>query len=190
MQYMGNQSFWDQKFEQRSGGIMSPEKSLVENINLLKLGSVLDVACGDGRNTIYLAELGYALTGIDFSSKALVRLGRFLHEKKLKAYLKLVDLSSEQAFDGMGVFDNIVINHYRLDASKLSQLAEHLSEDGILFVSGFGEHHRVDERIRSEDLIRISDFDGLKDQFEWLKKEATTDERGGFVTFILKKVKA
>ena len=40
----------------------------------------LDIACGDGRNTIYLSKLGYDVKAIDFSSEALNRLND-IHKK-------------------------------------------------------------------------------------------------------------
>lgn len=80
MEYMGNREFWDDKFSGRSDEPLSPEKSLIENIAYFKKGSALDVACGDGRNTLFLLENGFEVTAIDFSSKALERLGCLLKD--------------------------------------------------------------------------------------------------------------
>jgi ubiquinone/menaquinone biosynthesis C-methylase UbiE len=52
---MGNKAFWDE----------------VENIMHFKEGSILDVACGDGRSALFLLENKFKLTGVDFSAKAI-----------------------------------------------------------------------------------------------------------------------
>ena len=76
MEYMGTKEFWDENFENRGEKLLDPENSLVENLAYFKKGSVLDVACGDGRNTIFLIINGFEVTGIDFSDKALDKIGR------------------------------------------------------------------------------------------------------------------
>ncbi len=55
MDYMGNKEYWDDKFDKRSNNPLSPEISLVENIACFKQGSVLDLACGDGRKCLVFA---------------------------------------------------------------------------------------------------------------------------------------
>ena len=47
--------YWDRKFQERPETLPPPEPFLVRNLGLLRPGSVLDLACGDGRNAIFLA---------------------------------------------------------------------------------------------------------------------------------------
>lgn len=47
-----------------------PAEFLVQNVELLPKGRVLDVAMGSGRNAIYLAKVGFNVEGVDKSSKA------------------------------------------------------------------------------------------------------------------------
>ena len=46
---------------------------LLEELKLPPGGSVLDVGCGTGRHAVALAKRGYAVTGLDLSSKMLAR---------------------------------------------------------------------------------------------------------------------
>ena len=44
-----------------------PNARFAEEVAALQPGTALDVACGEGRNAIWLAEQGWKVTGIDFS---------------------------------------------------------------------------------------------------------------------------
>lgn len=187
MNYIGDKQYWDEKFLSRGDKILSPEGSLVENIKYLKNGSLLDVACGDGRNSIFLLEKGFKVTGIDFSSRALERLENFAVRKNLKVSVKQVDLTKQDALKDLGVFDNIVINHYRLSLDNIKNLGKHMAEGGILFVCGFGHKHKVDSKIKEEDLIKPEDFESLHSSFELVRYIENEDDRGFFVIYIFKK---
>lgn len=187
MEYMGDKTYWDNKFEVRGDKILSPEKALVNNIGYLKTGTVLDVACGDGRNALYLLKNGFDVTGIDFSNRALERLNTFAKRDGYEVKTKQVDLSISNSLNELKNFDNIVINHYRASKEVLKEISKHINDDGILFVCGFGHKHKVDCKIGQGDLILESDFEEIKNMFNLIKYEENEDERGFFVTYILKK---
>jgi tellurite methyltransferase len=187
MEYMGDDNFWDEKFASRSDKPLSPEKSLVDNVEYLKDGSVLDIACGDGRNSLFLLEKGFKVTGVDFSSKALERLKRFANRENYTVKTMKIDLSKLEGLSNIGVFDNIVINHYRLSKEVLANIHNNISDNGILFVCGFGHKHQVDSSIRKQDLIQPSDFDDVKKIFDLVKYTENKDDRGFFVTYIFRK---
>ena len=187
MEYIGNIAYWDEKFVNREDKLLSPEKSLVENIRYLKKGTVLDIACGDGRNSIFLIENGFKVTGVDFSSKALDRLDMFAKRSNYTANLKQIDLSNSNALKDIGLFDNIVINHYRLSKELLADIENHITDKGILFICGFGEKHKIDNKIRKEDLIQNTDFEDINKSFELLNYSENQGSRGLIVTYIFRK---
>lgn len=189
MNYMGNKEYWDEKFENRSDKPLSPEKAIIENVECFKKGSMLDIACGDGRNTLFLLEKGFKVTGVDFSIKALERLDKFAKTNNYFVNTKQIDLSTPNSLKDIGVFDNIIINHYRLNKEQLADIEKHITDDGILFVCGFGYKHKIDSKIRKEDLIQPTDFEVLDKSFELIKYYENEDERGFFVTYIFLKKK-
>jgi SAM-dependent methyltransferase len=50
-----------------------PNRFLVAETTGLTPGRALDLACGEGRNAIWLAEQGWSVTGVDFSGVALAK---------------------------------------------------------------------------------------------------------------------
>lgn len=189
MEYMGNKNYWDEKFADRGDKPLSPEKSLIENISYFKAGSVLDIACGDGRNALFLMECGFEVTGIDFSSKALARLETFAERYRYNVTTREVDLSTANALNDLGIYDNIVVNHYRLNKEQFLDIKNHITNNGILFICGFGHKHKVDSKIRKEDLIQPTDFEDINKSFELIKYIESEDDRGFFVTYIFSKRK-
>lgn len=188
MEYMGNDAYWNEKFQSRGEFCLQADKRLVENIDLLKTGRVLDVACGDGRNALYLLKSGFQVMGIDFSAVGLERLRNFAKGQNLSVRTQQVDLSQSQALEGLGEFDNVVVNHYRLKEDLLAELKNYVTKDGIVLISGFGENHITDDRIKASDLIRKSDFAILETDFEQVKVTESMEENGFIVTYIFKRI--
>ncbi len=178
MNYIGDKHYWNEKFENRSDKPLRPEKSIIENIEYFKKGTVLDIACGDGRNTLFLLEKGFKVTGIDFSYKALKRLEKFAKLINCTVNTKQIDLCEKNALKDIGTFDNIVINHYRINKEQLKEIENIIADDGILFICGFGHKHKVDAKIRKEDLIQPTDFNELDKSLELIKYDENEDERG------------
>ena len=183
MEYIGNKEYWDDKFVNIGVKPLNPEKSIVENIIYFKKGSVLDIACGDGRNTLFFLENGFEVTGIDFSSKGLERLETFAQKSNYLVHIKQIDLSISNSLSSLGIFDNIIINHYRLSKEN------HITDDGILFICGFGYKHNVDSKITKEELIQESDFEDIIKSFKLIKYVEDKEDRDFFVTYIFQKIK-
>jgi len=187
MTYMGNKVFWDQKFSERSNKALAPEAVIIKYSELLKGGSVLDIACGDGRNSLYLTEKGFEVTGIDFSPAALDRMKGFAEKKQYDITAIEMDLSQPTSMEQLGIYDNCVVSHYKLDEATLLKLKNHIKPDGILIITGFGHKHICDERITTDDLIYRDDFLVLKEAFELINYEESIDERGFFTTYVFQR---
>ena len=149
---------------------MKHEKCLEEDIFYFKpKGKILDIACGDGRNSIYLARLGFEVTAIDFSDEAINRLNYFANEEKLKIKTTLIDLSSVDELKTLGKYDGIIINHYRIKKELYDELMKHLNEQGILWVNGFRDIPRDNPNITSDDIFKVDEFQIL-DSYKMVDK--------------------
>lgn len=56
---------WNTLFEKRKNKL-PPEEFLVRNLGLLKGPAILDIACGNGRNALYLAGKNFRVSAVDF----------------------------------------------------------------------------------------------------------------------------
>ncbi len=63
---------WDKRYAQ-PGHLWSakPNRFLVAEVSDLPPGRALDLACGEGQNSVWLAEGGWRVTGVDYSSVAI-----------------------------------------------------------------------------------------------------------------------
>ena len=65
---------WDRRYQGRDLVWTSEaNRFLIQEAAGLPPGRALDLACGEGRNAIWLAERGWTVTGVDFSKVGLGR---------------------------------------------------------------------------------------------------------------------
>src|SRR5579872_4299639 len=63
---------WEQRYRaQEETSAPSPSSVLVEAASSLAPGRALDLACGTGRNALWLAEHGWSVTAVDGSPAAI-----------------------------------------------------------------------------------------------------------------------
>ena len=85
---------WDRRYaEPRLVWSAEPNRFLVEELAGLPPGRALDLACGEGRNAIWLARRGWEVTGVDFSGVAIEKAGRMAAEAGVEAHFVRADLA-------------------------------------------------------------------------------------------------
>ena len=69
-----DEEFWNERYRSSSAlWSANPNSELVREASDLVPGSALDIGCGEGADTIWLAERGWRVTAVDFSTVALER---------------------------------------------------------------------------------------------------------------------
>ena len=112
-----------------------PSAFLVENIDLLPKGRVLDVATGRGRNAVYLARQGFQVDGIDISREALDAARVLAVESGVSVTLHLMDLENDVILP-KEAFDIIICFNY-LHRPLIPQLKRSLCTGGMLVYETF-----------------------------------------------------
>ena len=186
MEYMGDESYWNHKFKNRLEELLQPEELLLKDIDLFQFGKFgLELACGDGRNIIPLAQRGYVMTGVDFSEIAIERLKRFSKEKTVNVETFQMDLSKRVFLENLPKFDFIIINHYRICPEFYLDLIEHLNDGGYLWVNGFNALPINNSDITEKDLLRNKDFEYVQNML--LDKKEYEDGDRKFVRYCFRK---
>lgn len=143
-------------------------------------GQILDLACGDGHNGIYLATLGLPIMLMDISQKALEKAETLAFENKVSINTQTVDLEvigidplPENRYEGILVF------RY-LHRPLIPAIKKALLEDGILIYetfttdqAGFGkpnnpdfllQHGELKELFKGWEIVHY--FEGIKNNPE------------------------
>ena len=117
----------------------APAAWLVAHRDLLTGGGrALDVACGDGRNARYLAELGYTVDAIDASDVAVDALRGAATERGLDVTPSVVDLEREPL--PPGPYDVIVTMNF-LQRDLFDAMQDALAPGGLLLYETLGQAH-------------------------------------------------
>ena len=117
----------------------TPADWLVEHGALLGSGGrALDVACGDGRNALYLARLGFEVDAVDVSDVAIEALRAAAQERSLAIAPRVVDLEREAP--DAGSYDVVVSFNY-LQRDLFEALERALRPGGWLVFETFGRAH-------------------------------------------------
>jgi SAM-dependent methyltransferase len=118
----------------------TPSQYLTRIVEGVKPGKALDVAMGQGRNSIFLAAAGWDVTGYDISEDGLAQ----AKAAAARAGLKLnAVLASHEEFDyGIAQWDLIVQTFAFTnlsDAAYRKRVIDSLRPGGLLVIEGFGD---------------------------------------------------
>jgi SAM-dependent methyltransferase len=125
-----------------------PNRFLRDVGDELEPGRALDLACGEGRNAVWLAEQGWAVTGVDFAGVGLEKARRFAAERHVEIEWIEADLRTWQP--PPAAFDLVALLYLHLGAVELDRVlraaATAVAPEGTLFLVG---HHRanIDEGV-------------------------------------------
>jgi SAM-dependent methyltransferase len=124
---------WDRRYD-APGYIFgrAPHPLLVEHSSLLlRGGTALDLAAGEGQNAVYLARLGHRVQAVDISPLGLRKARRLAREQGLRLQTVQQDLELEPP--PPGPFPVIVWMHY-LQHDLAGPVEQRLAPGGLLLM--------------------------------------------------------
>ncbi len=90
----------------------TPTTLIVEVAKKLAPGTAIDLACGAGRNALYLAERGWAVTAVDGSEEAIKLVQQRAIARGVEVHTKVADLTAPDCILLQDTFDLILIAYY------------------------------------------------------------------------------
>jgi len=124
---------WDQRY--REGAYTDrnyPSEFLRKRVSLVDTGRAMDLACGVGRNAIYLAELGFQVDAIDVSSEGLKIARERARERGVS-----INWINEDLLNGWSVPDgqyDLIVMFRFVSRDILVKLPKFLAPGGTLIV--------------------------------------------------------
>ena len=125
-------SDWNRRYlEGRYSPRPSPFSLLEQRIDRLPRGRALDVACGTGRNALFLARHGYQVEAVDVAAEALRQGEEHARAEGLDVDWTEADLDDYTPPEGRYA---VVVNCFYLNRKLLPLLTSALVEGGYIFV--------------------------------------------------------
>ena len=125
--------------------------NITQYLNLPDEAKILDLACGKGRHSIYLSELGYDVTGADLSENSIQIAQKSAHEKlHFKVHDMRLPMNDQfdavfNLFTSFGYFDNEEDNLTTLKAIK-----SNLKDDGFAVIDFMNVDYVIEHLVPNE----------------------------------------
>jgi SAM-dependent methyltransferase len=123
-----------------------PNRLFAAEVEGIEPGRALDVACGEGRNAVWLAELGWQVTGIDFSDVALGKAAELARARGVEVEWVAGDVLVHEP--APGAFDLVAVLYLQLPhdelARALRRAARAVAPGGALIVLGHDTRNLTD----------------------------------------------
>ncbi len=141
-----------------------PSGWLADHADLLDgKGQALDIAMGEGRNSLFAASLGYDVLGIDISDVGVARAESLAHENNLTIRTRIADLDTypieENTYD-------LILCFYFLERNLFEGIRKGLKPGGILIFETFTEDYLQYSGFKREWVLEhdelLKAFSGLK----------------------------
>lgn len=129
--------YWNERHASARFGD-EPAEWLLEQRQLLQgqpRGRALDIACGGGRNSFFLAELGFDVDALDISDVAIERVQRLAAERVLAIAAARTDLTELRDFPRPPY--EVVIDFFYRERALFDPIANALAHGGLLFFQTF-----------------------------------------------------
>lgn len=168
-----DKGFWDERYSTSElVWTDQPNEFLVRETEGLTPGTALDLACGEGRNSIWLAEQGWSATGVDFSCVGLEKAKAFATQRGVSVAFEQRDATSwapEHRYDLVALLYLQLPAQERRDA--LLRATDAVAEGGTLLVvahdrenleHGFGGPQSAEVLYSVQEVVEIAREAGLE----------------------------
>jgi tellurite methyltransferase len=140
---------WDERYRAGEQVFRDPAPLVVQFTRDLTPGAALDLACGPGRNALYLAQRAWRVTAVDGSPVAIDMLLARARERQVSLSTQVADLESGEWRAPGDAFD-LVLSCYFLNRGLIPVMRSALRRGGLLILIA----HLADADQRDQDQPR------------------------------------
>ncbi|WOP17664.1 class I SAM-dependent methyltransferase [Raineyella sp. LH-20] len=151
---------WDRRYAERDHLWRADPHEVVASIATgLTPGRALDVAAGEGRHAIWLAQRGWEVTAIDFSAVGLAKGEAEARRRGLEITWVVDDITTWEAPHD---YDLVLVSFMHVTADVFSTLREYVAPGGHLLVVGHARRNLTDGVGGPQDPAMLLDPDQLR----------------------------
>lgn len=128
---------WDERYANKDLlWTAEPNRFLVSEVESLSPGRALDLACGEGRNAVWLADRGWDVVGVDFSPVGLDKAAQLANRVGVEVEWVLADVTGFEP--EKAAFDLVAVLYLQLPSDEiamtLSRASSALARGGTLVI--------------------------------------------------------
>ena len=160
---------------------------LEKYIKHANVGKAIDIACGTGRNTHFLEQLGFKVDAVDFSDYALSQIKELVNITKIEVDLDTYDLK-QNCYD-------LILNCNYLNRRLMGQMRGALKKGGLIIFETFIVAHDKPEQgsMNPDYLLEVNELLNTFRDMEIIYYEERDDinlrgEKNKIASFVARKV--
>jgi SAM-dependent methyltransferase len=125
-----DQKRWDKKYLERMPDLDQGSNTILKKyLRILPKGRALDLAAGEGRNALFLAENGFEAEAVDVSPVAITRVRKSAKVRGVKVKAVVADLDTYRIPPG---HYDVILNFYFLDRRLIPRIKKGLKKGGMV----------------------------------------------------------
>ena len=134
---------WNEIFKKEGKVFLKPQEDIPRIAKLFKkkgVKKILDLGCGSGRHTVYLAKHSFEVYGIDIAPKGIKITKDWLKKGKLEANLKVGNIYKKLPYPNH-FFDALIstqtLHHNRINNIRklIKEIERVLKTNGLIFIT-------------------------------------------------------
>ncbi|WP_335716028.1 class I SAM-dependent methyltransferase [Neobacillus drentensis] len=185
---MDTKTKWNSKHKERIEQLKEPALNLrLKNMSpYLSGGTALDLACGLGGNSFFLARMNYSVVAMDISDVAINYIQDYSVKNNLKLRPLVTDLTNLNSLNWPNSPYDLIVISYFLDRSLFPIVKNLIREDGYFFMETFYQSP-LDENQRVSNQYKLKSKELLAEFGDWKVVFFEENEKEGRQTIFCKK---
>ncbi len=162
-----------------------PSRWLQENVSLLaSSGKAIDIAGGEGRNSVFAASRGYEVTCLDISENGLRKAQALAQEKNTKITTVFADLDSDSL--KVNEYDLVLCFNF-LERSLFPGICKALKPGGLLFYETFTVDYLKYSSFKKEWVLEANELLQAFSGFRILRYQEVDENPKAFASLVAQK---